>query len=168
MKTGTDPIKRGINPAPFTAEFGSEGWRKSGYPPCRGLDLSGQAEDLRIQVLGDRCAGDRRVCARSVRSLVCRRIRFPRDPLRAGSFLPVLQCVSVTKTARAVLGGPFRGELCDMAGGGGIDIVWPLLMQIPVTVLLIVLECRHPTYHGVLSRRINSRNIERYLRGEIP
>lgn len=64
--------------------------------------------------------------------------------------------------------GIFLANFALWMSVGEFDITRPLLAQIPVTILLIVMECRHATYHGVLSRRINSRNIERYLRGEIP
>ena len=51
---------------------------------------------------------------------------------------------------------------------GGVGISGPFLTQLPVTVVLVALECRQPTYHGVCSRIFNARDIERYLRGEIP
>jgi MFS superfamily sulfate permease-like transporter len=42
-----------------------------------------------------------------------------------------------------------------------------LLTQLPITVILILLGIRHPTYHGIFARICNSKNIDRYLRGEI-
>lgn len=42
-----------------------------------------------------------------------------------------------------------------------------LLTQSPMTLILILLGIRHPTYHGIFARRINSKNLDRYLNREI-
>lgn len=49
---------------------------------------------------------------------------------------------------------------------------WPIwvsmVAQAPVTVTVLIIEVQKPTYHGVFSRQINAKHIDRYLRGEIP
>lgn len=49
---------------------------------------------------------------------------------------------------------------------GNVDLIPISLCQLPITVLLIVLELRLPCYHGVLARRINAR-LEDYLAGRV-
>ena len=42
-----------------------------------------------------------------------------------------------------------------------------LLTQSPMTMILILLEILHPTYHGIIAKIINSKNLDRYLNREI-
>jgi hypothetical protein len=46
------------------------------------------------------------------------------------------------------------------------DVWWPgiLLIQLPLTVVLIWSETRHPRYHGIFARRLNPR-LDDYLKG---
>jgi hypothetical protein len=42
-----------------------------------------------------------------------------------------------------------------------------LLTQSPMTLILILLGIRHPTYHGIFANQLNSKNLDRYLNREI-
>jgi len=39
--------------------------------------------------------------------------------------------------------------------------------QLPLTALLLWLETRRPSYHGIACRRWNSEHVDAYLRGEV-
>ncbi len=46
-----------------------------------------------------------------------------------------------------------------------VPLEWILLCQIPITVILILLEMRGPNYHGILANRLNPK-LEAYLNAD--
>ena len=89
-------------------------------------------------------------------------------PYVLGHFFLFCNVFRVGRPPELIWAGIFVLNFGIWMTAGKFEVTAPLLAQIPVTILIILLECRLPTYHGVLSRSINSRNIDRYLNGEIP
>jgi hypothetical protein len=54
------------------------------------------------------------------------------------------------------------------AFAGRFSWVSVMLVQVPLTIVLLIFEVRHPRYHGICSRRLNARHIDDYLTGRIP
>ena len=67
--------------------------------------------------------------------LFCNVFRIRRKPelIWAGCFVAIAAAVSVTS----------------------LETIWMMILPLPLTVLLIAHEFRHPSYHGILSSRVN-------------
>ena len=89
-------------------------------------------------------------------------------PYVLGHFFLFCNIFRIRRKAELIWAGVFLVNFAACSLLGRLEIAVPLLAQLPVTIAALVWEIRQPTYHGIVCRKLNRKNIDRYLNGEIP
>jgi len=91
-------------------------------------------------------------------------------PLVLGHFFLFCNVFRIRRSYELIWAGVFvinfSAMLFRAAESGTFPMGMLLLVQLPVTAILIGLEIRSPRYHGLCSRRWN-KSLDKYLSGEI-
>lgn len=87
-------------------------------------------------------------------------------PLVVGHFFLFCNVFLVWQKWELLWAAAFLVNACIHLFLGEFGWLSTLLVQLPVTFLVIALQLRSPYYHGILARRINGR-LDEYLDGSI-
>lgn len=74
-------------------------------------------------------------------------------PVTVGHFFLFCNVFRVRRMAELLWSGAFVVNVSAWVAAGEINWWGLLAVQMPVTIAVLVVEVRHPRYHGVLSRR---------------
>ncbi len=87
-------------------------------------------------------------------------------PMALGHFFLFCNVLLVWRKLELAWAAVFIGNVMAHSAMGHIEAVWVLLSQMPVTLVVILLQLRSPWYHGIFASRWNPR-LQEYLTGKI-